>query len=36
MKYATQRKQFGKAISRVSGDPVQLADMATQLDAAGY
>jgi len=34
MKYATQRKQFGKAISEFQAIQFKLADMATQLDAA--
>jgi len=34
VKYATQRKQFGKAISEFQAIQFKLADMATQLDAA--
>jgi alkylation response protein AidB-like acyl-CoA dehydrogenase len=34
MKYAQQRKQFGKAISEFQAIQFKLADMATQLDAA--
>ena len=34
LKYATQRRQFGKAISEFQAIQFKLADMATQLDAA--
>lgn len=34
MKYATERKQFGKAISEFQGIQFKLATMATELDAA--
>ena len=34
--YVKQRHQFGKAISEFQGIQWKLADMATQLDAAGY
>ncbi len=34
VKYATQRKQFGKTISEFQAIQFKLADMATQLDAA--
>jgi hypothetical protein len=34
MKYAQQRRQFGKAISEFQAIQFKLADMATQLDAA--
>ena len=34
VKYATQRKQFGKSISEFQAIQFKLADMATQLDAA--
>ena len=34
VKYATARKQFGKAISEFQAIQFKLADMATQLDAA--
>ena len=34
VRYATQRKQFGKAISEFQATQIKLADMATQIEAA--
>jgi len=34
LRHATQRKQFGKAISEFQGTQFKLADMATQIEAA--
>ena len=36
LRYATQRKQFGKAISEFQGIAFQLADMATEIEAGKH